>query len=203
VGFMNATSGDVDVAIDAVMAARHPHCFFSISKQGTAAIVHSKGNEQTHVVLCGGKAGPNFDDKSVKSCLEKLETANLTQGVMVDCSHGNSMKNHRNQPKVIASIVEQIKAGSKVCGVMIKSNLFEGRQDLPSQDALREAGIVDSRPTDALDRSSVESPVMKAGLLRYGVSVTDACVDWTTTVSMLEPLAEAVRERRRLRQVQQ
>lgn len=197
VGFMNGTSGDVEVAIDAVMAAKHPHCFFSISKHGTAAIVHSNGNSSTHVILCGGKSGPNYDEKSVSDCLGQLGQAGLTQGVMVDCGHANSMKNHRNQLKVVKAVAEQIKTGAKICGVLIKSHLFEGRQDLPDKDALRGAGIGDSRPADVLEGVAAESTVIRAGLLRYGVSVTDACVDWTTTVEMLDTLAQSVRERRK------
>jgi len=200
VGFNNGTSGDVDVAIDAVIAAKHPHCFFSISKHGTAAAVHSGGNDSTHVVLCGGKTGPNFDQKSVAECLGKLGKAGLQQGVMVDCASANCQKNHQNQPKVAKTIAEQIKKGAKICGIMIKSHMFEGRQDLPDTAALRAAGVSSlARPGDALDRMVSESPVIKAGLLRYGMSVTDGCVDWTTTVDMLEPLAMAVRERRKLK----
>jgi len=115
---------------------------------------------------------------------------------MIDCSRGNSTRNHKNQPKVLASICDQIKKGIKICGVMIESNLFEGRQDLPSKDALKAEGLIKSMDTDVLDRASSESPVIKAGLLRYGVSITDSCVDWTTAVEMMEAVAKAVKEKR-------
>jgi len=197
VGFKNGTSGDIEVAVDAVLAARHPHCFLSITKHGTAAIVQSEGNGTTHVVLRGGKTGPNFDKASVDAVLSKISSHGLHQGVMIDCSHGNSMKNFRNQPKVLGAIAEQISSGSNICGVMFESNLFEGRQDLPSVAALRAAGLdVGGAQDDLLTRMGGESPVVKAGLLRYGVSVTDSCVDWETTVTMLDTLAASVRERR-------
>jgi len=199
VGFKNSTSGDVDIAVDAVHAARQEHCFFSITKHGTAAIVHSKGNSVTHVVLRGGKTGPNYDEQSINSCLAKLAKGGVSQGVMVDCSHGNSQKNHRNQTKVLDALASQIRAGANILGVMFESNLFEGRQDLPSQEALRATGVPMSTRCNTLDRQGAESPVITAGLLRYGVSVTDSCVDWTTTVDMLEKLAEAVRGRRQNR----
>ena len=130
VGFKNGTSGDVDIAIDAVMAAKHPHCFFSITKYGTAAIVHSKGNSSTHVVLRGGKTGPNFDERSIDGCLAKLSRKGFSQGVMVDCSHGNSMKNPNNQPKVLRELGNMIRGGKNICGathirrVMTKTTIW-------------------------------------------------------------------------------
>lgn len=197
VGFKNGTSGDVDIAIDAVQAAQHPHCFFSITKHGNAAIVHSKGNETTHVVLRGGKSGPNYEAEYVSGLSAKMAKRGLKQGVMIDCSHGNSLKNPRNQPKVLEAIGEQLKKGAQVCGVMVESNLFEGRQDLPTPEAIKTAGVTTAGQFDVLERSGSESPIIKAGLLRYGVSITDACVDWTTTVQMMETLSQAVRERRK------
>jgi len=198
VGFKNGTSGDVGMSIDAVVAAKHPHCFFSITHHGTAAIIHSKGNDTTHVVLRGGKSGPNYEKEHVDSLLEKQSKAGLNCGVIVDCSHGNSMKNHKNQPKVLENICGQIKSGTRICGVMIESNLFEGRQDLPTPEAIEKAGISGAAPSeDALLRPhSGESQIISAGLLRHGVSITDACVDWTTTVEMLEMLAKTVRDKR-------
>jgi len=195
VGFKNGTSGDLGIAVDAVQAAKHHHCFFSITKHGTAAIVHSKGNEATHVVLRGGKSGPNFGKEHVDDLMEKQSKAGLNCGVMIDCSHGNSMKNHRNQPKVLQDICSQIKSGARICGVMIESNLFEGRQDLPSPEEIEKAA--GGGPSDNASRG--ESQAISAGLLRYGVSVTDACVDWTTTVDMLESLAKTVRDKRSFR----
>lgn len=130
VGFKNATSGEIDVVIDAIMASAHPHCFFSITKQGTVAIVHSKGNPSTHCVLRGGKTGPNFEEKHVQDALQKLSKKGLKQGIMVDCSHGNSQKNHKNQPSVAKCIGEQVAKGANINGVMIESHLIEGRQDI-------------------------------------------------------------------------
>lgn len=193
VGFKNGTSGDVDIAVDAVLAAQHPHCFFSITKQGTAAIVHSKGNTSTHVVLRGGKTGPNYQE--VPEITGKLDKKGLAQGVMVDCSHANSQKNHKNQPVVCRDLAQQIRNGARICGVMIESHLFEGRQDLPVPTAL--TATARARPRlDPLGAGSLESPVLQAGMIRYGVSITDACVDWGTTVEMLDNLAQCVRDRR-------
>lgn len=202
VGFKNGTSGDVDIAIDAVKAAKHPHCFFSITQHGTAAIIHSKGNENTHIVLRGGKSGPNFDKEHVDSLFQKQSKAGLSCGVIFDCSHGNSMKDHKNQPKVLQNICDQIKSGTRICGVMIESNLFEGRQDLPSPEAVQKAlgggasGAANQREDVYLPPHGGESQIITAGLLRHGVSITDACVDWNTTVEMLEMLAKTVRDKR-------
>lgn len=197
VGFKNTTSGDVQPAVDAVLASRHPHCFFGVTKHGTAAIVHSKGNDTTHVVLRGGKAGPNHHAASVADVLQKQAASSISTGIMIDCSHGNSGKDHRNQPKVLRDICEQIAQGAPICGVMIDSNLFEGRQDLPSSDVWRKAGISEHMGVDVLEHpEGGESQIISAGLLRYGVSITDACVDWASTVEMLEALAKATRERR-------
>ncbi|KAF4697480.1 hypothetical protein FOZ63_009261, partial [Perkinsus olseni] len=98
VGFKNSTSGDVDVSVDAVVSAKHPHCFFSIAKQGTAAIVHSHGNSDAHIILRGGKSGPNYSKKHVDECIAKQKKMGINQGVMIDCSHGNSNKDYKRQP---------------------------------------------------------------------------------------------------------
>jgi len=188
VGFKNGTSGDVGVAIDAIQSAAAPHHFFGITEHGAAALVHSKGNDSAHVVLRGGKTGPNYDEKNVAETQAALEKKKLKRGIVVDCSHGNSSKNHKNQPKVCSDLSEQIKKGAPICGIMIESHLFEGNQSLPNDEALAKL----QQATYTLG----ESPVLKAGVLKYGVSITDACVDWPTTVAMLGPLAEAVRTRR-------
>lgn len=190
VGFKNGTSGDVDIALDAVQAANHPHSFLSMTKFGTAVIMHSKGNAGAHVVLRGGKTGPNYEKEAVDAALAKHEKKGILCGVVVDCSHANSSKNHRNQPKVLDSLCRQIAAGSRIAGVMIESNIGEGRQDIPGKAACREAGV------EAAPPGLGESPILQAGLLQYGVSVTDACVDWDSTVPMLENLAKAVQDRR-------
>lgn len=175
VGFKNGTDGGLDVAVDAVRAAGAPHHFLSVTKPGVVAIVGTDGNKDTFVILRGGKTGTNFDAESVAAAQAKLDKSGIGAGrrIMVDCSHGNSSKNHRNQPKVASVIAEQLRAGeNNICGVMIESNINEGRQDVPP---LSEGG------KDAL---------------KYGVSITDACIDWDTTVTVLEDLASAVQARR-------
>jgi 3-deoxy-7-phosphoheptulonate synthase len=171
VGFKNGTAGSIGIAMDAINAARHPHHFLSVTKQGVSAIVATKGNDTCHVILRGSSSGPNHDADSVAQVVEQLVAAGLDPHVMIDCSHGNSLKDHRNQPKVAEEIAAQLRAGSKsIAGVMIESNLEEGNQKVP----------------DVLDQ------------LTYGKSITDACVDWEATVSMLRDLGQAVGARRNL-----
>ncbi|KAJ2978858.1 hypothetical protein NUW58_g7362 [Xylaria curta] len=172
VGFKNGTDGTLNVAIDAIGAVRHPHHFLSVTKPGVVAIVGTVGNEDCYVILRGGKRGTNYDAKSIADAKEALEKAGLRQRLMVDCSHGNSEKNHRNQPKVAASIAEQLSKGEKgIMGVMIESHINEGNQKVPKEG--------------------------KAALA-YGVSITDACIGWEDTVSVLDTLANAVKERRKV-----
>ncbi|KAI3404411.1 ARO3 [Candida oxycetoniae] len=181
VGFKNGTDGTLGVAIDAVRAASHPHHFLSVTKPGVVAIVGTDGNKDCFVILRGGKQGTNYDAESIEKTQEQLIKANLvgeTQKgprIMVDCSHGNSNKDHRNQPKVAKVVADQIASGNKyICGLMIESNLNEGRQDVPPPS---EGG------KDAL---------------KYGVSITDACIGWDSTVEVLDMLASAVKKRRSL-----
>ncbi len=171
VGFKNGTDGNYQIAIDAVLAARQPHRFLSVTKAGDTAIVATKGNDSCHIILRGGKTtGPNYDPESVAEVRRALESKNLEPCIMIDCSHANSGKDHRNQPKVCADVAEQIAAGdTSIRAVMIESHLKEGSQAF-----------------------SLENPMQ----LEYGVSVTDPCVDWDTTVRMIEGLAKAVRQRR-------
>ncbi len=168
VGFKNGTDGGIQVALDAIEAARGQHCFLSVTKDGVAAIVNTTGNNACHVILRGGKGGTNFDAEAIKNVADQLAARGLPASVMVDCSHGNSLKDYRKQPVASASLAGQIAGGSRaVTGVMIESHLVEGRQDAkPGQE------------------------------LTYGQSITDACVSWTTTEAMLDELAAAVRERR-------
>ncbi|KAL2004695.1 hypothetical protein VTN00DRAFT_3223 [Thermoascus crustaceus] len=171
VGFKNGTDGSLDVAIDAIGAVKHPHHFLSVTKPGVVAIVGTVGNEDCFVILRGGKKGTNYDAKSIADAKAKLIEKGLKPRLMVDCSHGNSNKNHKNQPLVAAALAEQIAAGeTAIMGVMIESNINEGNQKVP--------------------------PEGKAGL-KYGVSITDACIGWEDTESVLETLAQAVRERRK------
>lgn len=128
VGFKNGTDGSLDVAIDAIGAVKHPHHFLSVTKPGNVAIVGTLGNDDCFAILRGGKKGTNYDEKSIKEAREKLESKGLNARLMVDCSHGNSEKNHKNQPKVAHVLAEQIAAGETgIMGVMIESNINEGR----------------------------------------------------------------------------
>lgn len=175
VGFKNGTDGSLTVAIDAMRSAAHSHHFLSVTKPGIVAIVGTEGNQDTFVILRGGKSGTNFDEESVKKAQSDLIAQGITSKprIMVDCSHGNSNKNHRDQPKVAHEVAEQIKKGSEsICGLMIESNLVEGRQDVPA------SGKQD---------------------LVYGCSITDACIDVDSTEAVLKELAEAVKARRALK----
>ena len=167
VGFKNGTGGGLGIAIDAIRAAQGSHHFLSVTKQGVAAIVKTTGNDSCHIILRGGKSGPNFAASHIAEVTGMLEKAGLTPTIMVDCSHGNSSKDHRNQPKVAAEIASQIRAGNKaITGVMIESNLVEGRQD-----------------------------VVPGKKLVHGQSITDACLAWEDTKAVLADLADAVRAR--------
>ena len=127
VGFKNGTDGSLDVAIDAIGAVMHPHHFLSVTKPGLVAIVGTMGNEDCFVILRGGKKGTNYDKKSIQEAKEALEQKGLRQRLMVDCSHGNSLKDHRNQPKVVNDLAGQIEQGEEaIMGVMIESNINEG-----------------------------------------------------------------------------
>ncbi len=127
VGFKNGTDGSLEVAIDAIGAVMHPHHFLSVTKPGNVAIVGTVGNEDCFVILRGGKKGTNYDKDSIREAKEALEKKGLRKRLMVDCSHGNSLKNHRNQPKVAKELSEQIARGEEgIMGVMIESNINEG-----------------------------------------------------------------------------
>jgi 3-deoxy-7-phosphoheptulonate synthase len=168
VGFKNGTDGNIQIALDAIEASSNPHHFLSVTKDGVAAIVRTKGNKACHVILRGGKTGPNYDADAVKIVTDQLLARGLPPCVMVDCSHGNSLKDYKKQPAVAESVAAQIESGSgAIAGVMIESHLVEGRQD--------------AKPGAAL---------------AYGQSITDACVSWDATEAMLARLAGAVRARR-------
>ncbi|KAH9030429.1 hypothetical protein EDB85DRAFT_1963347 [Lactarius pseudohatsudake] len=171
-GFKNSTDGSVGVAVDACLAARSGHVFLSVGKEGLSSIVETEGNPDVHVILRGGAKGPNYAAEYVRECGEKVMKAGLPPKVMIDCSHGNSSKQHSKQIDVAEDIAHQLETSdtaSMILGVMIESNLVEGRQDLPA------AG---------------------KAMLKYGQSVTDACVSWEQTVPMLDRLREGVRGRR-------
>jgi len=172
IGFKNGTGGDTQVAIDAIKAATQAHKFLGVTAQGLAAIVHTKGNPHTHIILRGGKTGPNYDAASVAAAAATLEKSGVDPAIMIDCSHANSQKKHSNQPIVAADIAKQLAAGdTRIRGVMVESHLNEGAQKL------------DPGKTDP-------------ATLKYGVSVTDACIHLADTAIVLAQLAEAVRARR-------
>ena len=168
VGFKNGTDGDVQVAVDACRASAAGHTFFGVTDHGAAAVVTTAGNPDTHVILRGGRGGPNFEASHVAKALDLIMAAGLPRRLMVDASHGNSGKDHRRQPVVTACLAEQLAAGEHgVTGVMLESFLAAGRQE-------------PGPPAD----------------LTYGQSVTDACLDIGTTAAVLDGLAAAVRTRR-------
>src|SRR5690242_8445179 len=167
VGFKNGTDGDVRIAAEAVKSASHPHHFMAVTKGGRSAIASTSGNDDCHIILRGGRA-PNYDAASVEAAAAELHRAGVRDRLMIDASHSNSDKKPENQPKVIADVAGQLSAGERrIIGVMIESHLVAGRQD-----------------------------VLPGVALTYGQSVTDGCIDWDTTVSVLELLADAVAARR-------
>jgi len=167
VGFKNGTDGNLQIAMDAMQAAHHPHSFLGINRDGQISIVRTTGNQEVHIVLRGGNDGPNYSPEDIANTETKLAKAGLSQSIMVDCSHANSFKDHTRQEEVLASVLTQIRQGSKsICSVMIESNLEAGNQSIPA---------------DLKD-------------LKYGVSVTDKCVDWPTTERMLRTAAKLLKE---------
>jgi 3-deoxy-7-phosphoheptulonate synthase len=163
VGFKNGTDGNVRIAADAVKSASHPHHFMAVTKGGRSAIAATAGNEDCHIILRGGSQ-PNYDAASVEAASADLAKAGVRPTIMIDTSHANSSKKPENQPKVVADIARQVAGGERrIMGVMIESHLVAGRQD-----------VVDGKP------------------LTYGQSITDGCIDWETTVTSLEQLADAV-----------
>jgi 3-deoxy-7-phosphoheptulonate synthase len=168
VGFKNGTDGDVQVAVEACLAAASGHTFIGVTGAGTAAVISTAGNPGCHLVLRGGRSGPNFEEPYLRKARDLLASAGLSCGIVVDASHGNSRKDHRRQAQVAEVIAAQVAAGEPgLAGVMLESFLAAGRQDLgdPAQ-------------------------------LAYGTSITDACMDWPTTVGILQMLAAAARSRR-------
>lgn len=167
IGFKNGTDGNIQIAIDAIKSAAHPHHFLSISHLGVPIVAETTGNKACHVILRGGQQGPNYDSASVRAASERLSALGLNSRLMVDCSHGNSQKAHKNQLLVVENLAEQLSHGeAAVMGVMIESHLEEGRQDLS------------------------EAP------LKYGQSITDACIHLDDTEKAFSLLASAVKGRR-------
>lgn len=164
VGFKNATSGDVGVAVDAIRAAAHPHQHFSLDEQGRPALRETTGNPYAHMVLRGGHAGPNYASSAVGEACRALERAGLPSRLMVDCSHANARREHRRQAEVLRDVVAQRVAGeTSLIGLMLESHLEEGRQEL------------------------------NPGALRHGVSVTDPCLGWQATEALLRETAARLR----------
>ena len=172
VGFKNGTDGSLDVAINAMQSVSHPHSFLGINSEGQVSIVRTRGNQYSHVVLRGGAGRANYDTVSVNLTEQALEKAKLPQNIMIDCSHANSNKDHNRQPLVAKDAMHQIVQGNRsIIGLMIESHINEGNQSIPS------------------DLSE----------LKYGVSVTDACINWETTesslIEMSDQLADILKSR--------
>jgi 3-deoxy-7-phosphoheptulonate synthase len=166
IGFKNGTDGNTQIAIDAIRSAADPHHFLSVTKQGVAAIVATRGNPDTHVILRGGARAANYDAASVSAVCAALEKARLPRRVMIDCSHANSGKDHTQQPATARAVAAQVAGGERaIIGVMLESFLEEGRQDY-------------------------------APHMPFGKSITDACMGWERTLPALAELAEAARKRR-------
>jgi 3-deoxy-7-phosphoheptulonate synthase len=168
VGFKNGTDGNVKIAVDALLAARQKHHFLSVHKSGQVAIVETRGNDDCHIILRGGKM-PNYDAASVQAACAELAKAGLPERLMIDCSHANASKDYQRQADVAAELGRQIAGGERrIVGVMVESHLVEGRQELTPGKALL-----------------------------FGQSITDACLGWDDSVKLLEGLAEAVKARRK------
>ncbi|MGW8394334.1 3-deoxy-7-phosphoheptulonate synthase [Pseudoduganella sp. HUAS MS19] len=168
VGFKNGTDGDIGIAINAILSAANPHAFLGINSQGNVSVVRTRGNPHGHVVLRGGDGRPNYDSVSVAIAEQSLQKAKLPANIVIDCSHANSYKKPELQPLVMTDVVNQIVHGNQsIVGVMIESNIVAGNQKIPSN--LSE--------------------------LKYGCSVTDACIDWDTTVHMLKEADRELRAR--------
>ncbi len=167
IGFKNGTDGNLDVATNALNSVSHPHSFLGINPEGQVAIIRTKGNPYSHIVLRGGGGKPNYDSVNIALCEQQLEKSGLSNNIMVDCSHANSNKDANLQPLVVQDIAHQVQEGNKsIVGLMIESNLNFGNQSIPK------------------DLSE----------LKYGVSVTDACIDWETTEKTLKEMRNKLKD---------
>jgi len=161
VGFKNSTDGSLDSAVNAILAASAPHSFIGIDNSGQTALLHTRGNPDCHIILRGGTQ-PNYDQQSIANCIDKLQQKKLSTAVIIDCSHGNSNKDHNNQPKVMQDVVKQVIAGNlHIKGVMLESHLKEGNQSLGAN-------------------------------LTYGQSITDSCISWEVTEKLLKDTFESL-----------
>lgn len=167
VGFKNATSGDLGIAINAIKSANASHKFIGINLEGLVTIMNTDGNPYGHMILRGGKQ-PNYDSVNVKLCEEAMDKAGLPGNIVIDCSHGNSYKKHDLQPLVAENIAQQISSGNQsIVGMMLESHIHEGKQGFPDND--------------------------KIDQLKYGVSITDACISWETTDILLRNLSDKLK----------
>jgi 3-deoxy-7-phosphoheptulonate synthase len=165
VGIKNGTDGNTSIAVNALKAVSHPQHFLGVTADGRCAVFHTRGNRYAHLILRGGSR-PNYDSVSIAMSEQALDAADLPHNIVIDCSHGNSFKKPELQPLVLKSCVNQIREGNRsIIGVMLESNLHWGRQDISGE------------PSE----------------LKYGVSVTDACIDWDTTVETLRDARERLR----------
>ncbi len=168
IGFKNNTDGNVEIAVNGIAAASEPHAYFTINEEGVSCCAHSTGNPDCHLVLRGGELGPNYDRSSIKLAEAVLRRAKLPARIVVDCSHDNSRRDHRKQPLVFRSVLDQILEGNAaIRGFSLESNLYEGNQPLNLENSL----------------------------LKYGVSITDACIDWTTTESLVREAHEHLKQK--------
>jgi 3-deoxy-7-phosphoheptulonate synthase len=166
VGFKNGTDGGLEVAINALQSVSAPHRFLGINHEGAVSVIHTRGNSHAHIVLRGGGGTTNYDSVNVSVCEQELLKAGIPANIMIDCSHANSNKDHNLQPLVMKNVANQIIEGNRsIIGLMVESNIHPGNQSIPE------------------DRSQ----------LKYGVSVTDKCVDWETTATMMRELRDSVK----------
>ena len=166
VGFKNGTDGGLEVALNAINSAKNPHRFLGMNNDGEVAVVHTSGNQYAHMVLRGGSKGPNYDSVHIKLTEDELQKNGIRPNVMVDCSHANSNKDHNLQPLVIENVANQIFEGNEsIIGLMVESNLEEGNQSASNLDELK-----------------------------YGVSITDKCIDWETTERSLRAMRDKIKD---------
>lgn len=169
IGFKNGTDGNLQIAIDAMKAAQYQHSFLGINREGRTSIIRTSGNPDVHIVLRGGSKKINYSPEDIAYTEEQLNKNGLTPTIMVDCSHGNSNKDYKKQPEVLECVIDQMLAGnSSISGVMIESNLEAGNQKIPAD----------------------------ISQLKYGVSITDACIDWATTEKILLLAHERLQSRK-------
>jgi 3-deoxy-7-phosphoheptulonate synthase len=165
VGIKNGTDGGIKVAIDALTSMAAPHAFLGIDQDGCCAVHQTRGNRHGHIVLRGGKHGPNFEAEAIAATIAQLTDNHVSSKIMVDCSHGNSNKDHNRQPAVLASVVDQMVAGNRdIVAFMVESHLKAGKQSIAPRAELK-----------------------------HGVSITDACIDWETTEASIRQAADRLR----------